>query len=247
MLAPGPFRPGAQSSVAIQPGTYDFTSDALTLAGQLQGIASGWDAFLFDLADLATQPADPTAGFNYGAMLVGVQTGQQLATLPSLDGAMQAATTAGALLSIATSFAPAAAWTNPTAPFVPPDPTQTIVVPTIPIGEYNPTINGSVGGGAAGGPATVSLSNLTRVGSTNFFVGDSFLITVVASGVQQISVDGYFNSVPLPYLLLGSTDSQGDYALSNVMGPDNVGAWLENYYVAGQLIATFSFIVSPAS
>lgn len=246
-MQPGPFRQGTQADVTLTPDVYDFTDDGLFLSAQLQSIASGWDSFILDLGDLANDPPDPTFGFNYGSLLAALSSQQQIASFPSLDSLITASQTGNVLLTIATSFAPAAAWTDPTAPFVPPDPTQTIVVPEIPIGSFNPTINGTVSGGGVASTATVTLSNLTRVGSKNFVVGDSFLITVVAGPDQEISVDGYFNGATLPYLLLASTDSAGQYALSAIMSPENAGAWIENYYVQGQLIVTFSFIVSPAT
>lgn len=245
-LQPGPFLQGSQADVAIPPGNYDFTDDGLALAAQLQAIASGWDSFFLDLGNLAAEPLDPTLGIDDAALIGEIAYEQGIATLPVIDAIVTAISSTDLLFIAATSFAPMAAWTDPTLPFVPPDPTQTIVVPTVPLGDYNPVINANVGGPASGAPPSVTLQNTTRVGSLNFVVGDSFLVNVIGTPGQAVSVDAVFNGVDLGMTQMGTTDSQGNFGLSGVEGPAQVGGWLENWYVGGQLVATFSFIVSPS-
>ena len=245
-LQPGPFLQGSQADVSIPPGNYDFTDDALTLSSQLRAIAVGWDSFLIDLEDLALEPVDPTFGIDDAALIGEIAYEQTLAALPALDTVVAAMNVVDPLLTAAVAFAPAAAWTDPTAPFVPPDPTQTIVVPTVPLGDYDPLITASVGGSPGGSLPSVTLQNTTRVGSANFAVGDTYLVNVVATAGQQVSVDAVFNGVDLGTTGIGTTDSRGNLAISGVQGPDQVGGWLQNWYVAGQLVATFSFIVSPS-
>ena len=245
-LQPGPFLQGSQADVAIPPGNYDFTADALTLGSQLGTIAIGWNSFLTDLEDLAQEPIDPTLGIDEAGLIQELAYEQGIADLPALDAVLTAINTTDLLFIAATSFAPAAAWTDPTLPFVPPDPTQTIVVPTVPIGDYNPLINSTVGGAPGGSLPSVTLQNTTRVGSLNFVVGDSFLVNVVATAGQPVSVDAVFNGADLGKAQMGTTDGQGNLALSGVEGPDQVGGWLENWYVGDLLVSTFSFIVSPS-
>lgn len=245
-LQPGPFLQGSQADVAIPPGNYDFTDDALTLGSQLGTIAIGWDDFLNDLEDLALEPVDPTLGINDAALIQEIAYEQTLAAMPALDAILTEINTTDLLFIAATAFAPAAAWTDPTASFVPPDPTQTIVVPTVPLGDYDPFITSSVSAPPGGSLPSVTLQNTTRVGSPNFVVGDSFLVNVVATAGQQVSVDAIFNGADLGTAGIGTTDSRGNLAISGVEGPDQVGGWLQNWYVAGQLVATFSFIVSPS-
>lgn len=245
-LQPGPFLQGSQADVAIPPGNYDFTDDGLALGSELSAIAVGWDGFLIDLEDLALEPVDPTLGIDEAGLIQELAYEQGIATLPAIDAIVTAINSTDLLFIAATSFAPAAAWTDPTLPFVPPDPTQTIVVPTVPIGDYNPLINSTVGGGPSGSLPSVTLQNTTRVGSLNFVVGDSFLVNVIGTAGQQVSADGTLNGEPLGLTQFGTIDNQGNFAISGTMGPQHEGAWLQNWYVAGQLVSTFSFIVSPS-
>lgn len=245
-LQPGPFLIGIPDGWPFKSGTYDFTDDAEQLGGELSVTADGWGAFIDDLANLAAGPADPTLGIDDALLLQEIANETQLATLPDLEIVFEALDTAGSLLGIALGFAPAAAFVDPTMPFVPPDPNATIVVPTIPLTAYNPTITGVVGGPAGPTLPYVQLSNLTRVGSLNFVVGDSFFVHVNGPPNQPVAVDGVLNGVDFGQNVLGTTDGNGIYSLSGVEGPDAIGSWVENWYVGGVLSQTFSFLVSPS-
>ena len=244
-LQPGPFLMGTQADVTIAPGNYGFTADAEALSGELLGISADWDSFVGDLGILAAGPADPTLGIDDGALLIELANEGSRATLPELTIVIDDLSTADSLLGIAIGFAPTAAWTNPTMPFVPPDPNATIVVPTIPLGDFNPNITGIVGAPPGTATRTVTLQNLTRVGSLAFVVGDTFLATATGNPGDSVSVDGILNGMDFGQNVLGTILPSGVYTLSGVEGPDAVGSWVENWYVGGVLVATFSFIVSP--
>jgi hypothetical protein len=245
-LQPGPFLQGTKADVTVQPGVYDFTDDALNVGSELNGITDGWNPFILDLGNLATEIIDPTLGLDDAVLIQALANQQQIATMPIIDSIVAALDATDTLFIAAIGFAPAAAWSDPTAPFTPPDPTQTLVVPTVPIGEYNPLINGVVGGPVGPQLPSVSLSNVTRVGSIGFTVGDTFLVTVNGTPGQVITADGTLNGVPLGTTTMGTINTQGAWALSGVEGPDAVGAWLQNWYVDGKLVMTFNFIVSPS-
>jgi hypothetical protein len=246
-LQPGPFLQGKQADVAITPGVYDFTDDALVLSGEILAFYHDWDAFMVDLPNLAAGPVDPTMGIHDAVLLPEIANETQLATLPELDTVVTEMSSAFSLLNIAIGFAPAAAWTNPSTPFVPPDPSATILVPTIPLTNFNPSITGVIGGPPGPGSATVALSNLTRVGSLSFTVGDTFLVNVKGPPNQPVAVDGILNGAPFARNTVGTTDAAGNFALSGTEGPAAVGSWIENWYVGGVLVQTFNFIVSPGS
>jgi hypothetical protein len=246
-LQPGPFLQGSQADVAIAPGNYDFTDDAIGLAGQLAQISADWDAFMVDLPILAAGPADPTLGIDDAAILNAIANQEAIASFPSLDAIVAAVDTTDTLLGIAIAFAPAAAWTNPTTAFVPPDPNATILAPTVPIGDYTPNITGIVSGAPSPTLPSITLQNITRVGSLNFVVGDTFLLTVAANPGQVVSGDGIQNGVDLGTAVFGTTMADGTFSLSGVEGPEEVGSWLQNWYLDGQLVQTFSFIVSPGN
>lgn len=246
-LQPGPFLQGTQADVAITPGYYDFTDDALGLSSELGALSADWNAFMVDLPVLAAGPLDPTLGIDDTGLMIELANETNLATLPNLDTAMEAFSVADPLLGIAIAFAPAAAWADPTMAFVPPDPTQTLLVPQIPLGDYNPTITGTVGAISTGIIPTITLQNITRVGSLAFVVGDTFLLNVVAAPGQAVSGDGIFNGVDFGTQEFGTADANGLFVLTGVEGPDDVGSWLQNWYLDGQLVQTFSFIVSPGN
>lgn len=246
-LQRGPFRQGSAADVSTGSGYYDFTYDAIALAGELNATAAGWDPFISDLALLAAGPADPTLGVDDAALAISIAAGQRLATLPNLDAVIDAFNVADPLLAIAIGFAPAAAWSTPTAPFAPADPTQTLLTPTIDQGGYNPSVTGVVGGVSTSARPAVTLQNLTRVGELNFVVGDTYLLNVFGAPGQEVSVDGQHDGVPFPRAVFGTTDPQGNYGVSGIEGPDAIGGWLENWYIGGQLVETFNFIVSPGN
>ncbi|MFZ1009332.1 MAG: hypothetical protein WAN65_20995, partial [Candidatus Sulfotelmatobacter sp.] len=70
---------------------------------------------------------------------------------------------------------------------------------------------------------------------------------VTAAPGQDVSGDGIFNGVDLGTTDFGTTQANGIFMLRGVMAPDAVGSWLQIWYVDGEIVQTFSFIVGPGS
>jgi hypothetical protein len=245
-LQPGPFLQGNVADVAVTGGVYDFTDDAIGLADELNALYHDWDAFMLDLPILAAGPADPTLGIDDVGLIDEIDREATIANFPDIDSLGSALNLGYTLLGAAVTFAPAAAWSTPTSQFSPPDPNATIVVPKIPVSLYTPDVTGLVGQPSTSGGTTISLQNVTRVGQQNFVVGDTALITVQAQPGQQVAWDPIQNGNDRGMAVLGTTGSDGSWKFQGTIGPDQVGQWLENWFVGGKLIATFSFIVVPA-
>jgi hypothetical protein len=106
----------------------------------------------------------------------------------------------------------------------------------------SPLVNGTVSQSAAG--VTVSLSNTTNLSSTNFQVGDSFVLKVSgAKPNQPIGISVTHNGAPSS-TTLGNTDMNGNFSLTGTMSNAELGNWVENYSVGGTVIAQFSFSVT---
>lgn len=90
---------------------------------------------------------------------------------------------------------------------------------------------------------TVTLRNLSR-SSANFYVGDSWQVTIRGEAGKDVSVttshDGYTSSASY-----GQTDASGSFILTGSMAASHVGNWLETWKVGGvQASPTLSFFVS---
>ena len=245
-LQPGPFLQGTPADVSVQPGLYDFTDDALALAGELTAVYHDWDAFMLDLPTLAAGPDDPTLGVADPGLIDEILNETDIANLLVVDELSNFVMIGSVLLGAAVSFAPSAAWSAPSASFNPPDPNAKIVSPLIDVNQYTPNVTGLVGtpGVSAGG--SVQLQNLTRVGQQNFVVGDTALITVVGTPGATVSWDPIQNGQDLGAADLGQTDTLGKWSLQGVIAPESVGSWTESWFIDDVLIVTFSFIVVPA-
>jgi len=244
-LVPGPFDLQTDDAVAINPGVYDFTDDALTLAADVQSNVQGWNDFLADLTIMASDPLDDLTGLDIDALLLAVSYSGSWSDLPNLDTAITNYDDASTMLYTAVSFAPAAAWQDPPAPFVPPGSELNLSVPVVPINAYVPGSSGVVGDQSNFARPTVQLWNFTRVGATNFVEGDTYEIALLGSPGQSVSVGGTFNGAPLTITAMGTLDPLGNLGLQGVMGPDVVGAWHEDWYFDDALVTSFDFIVSP--
>jgi hypothetical protein len=245
-LQPGPFLFGTVADVAVQPGVYDFTDDAIALSDQLTAIYHDWDDFLEDLPYLAEGPVDPTLGIDELGLIDEINSELVIAEFPELNTLADALGLSGTLFGAAYAFAPAAAFTVPTDQFNPPDPSATIVVPKVPVSEYTPDVTGLVGAPTSTGNYTIILSNQTRIGQQNFVVGDTFQVNASGPPNSPVTITGSQNGVDFGTVNVGSTDSNGVFMLSGTEGPDAVGQWIENWSIGGQLVATFQFIVAPS-
>lgn len=246
----GPFALQDQSSVAIPPGTYNFTDDAGDLTNAIGGAAAEMDHLMIDLNVLGAEPADPFPGIDLnGAMdLVGAYANANL--LPEFDSVVLAIADADQGLANAIGFAPAEAWQDPATPFVTPLPAETIAIPVIPPNVIDFSVTGTVGGpSSAPTPPTglkgkgVSLTNLTAFGNPNFKVGDTFQVSATGSPGETVRVDGTQNGNDLGASDMGTIGADGTWSITGQMDVAAVGVWTEYWYVGFQLEATFNFVV----
>jgi hypothetical protein len=243
-LEPGPFSQAPAADVFFPAVAYDFTDDALTLSGELDAIASGWDGFFTDAGNLAAEGADVAIGLDW-VYAVGWLLGQAGALpRPDLDIVDQGFASAAGMLNDAVAFAPAQAWQDPGAPFLPPDSALTLAVPSVPTGAFVPAPNFTVGASGAGATRFVGLYNTTRVGATNFVVGDQFTLLALGNPGDDLTVDANFNGEQLPSSDYGPIDSTQQLFIKGTMAPENVGVWREDWSLSGQLMASFNFVVS---
>jgi len=113
--------------------------------------------------------------------------------------------------------------------------------------------SGGSGGSATGGSASGGSSNpvsggqlsfTTSRGGTSLQVGDSWTITITgATPNQPVAVTGGKNgsTATTP---MGTTDSNGRFALSGQFDASTVGSWYENWTVGGVSSGSFSFTVN---
>jgi hypothetical protein len=246
-LQPGPFHLLADAEVAVEPGSYNFGDDALTMATDVQSNVQGWNDALLDMGDLAADELPDLTGFDADAVIAGIAVASGAAEFPSLDDASDRWFEAAGQLDIAEGFAPEQSWQDPPGPFVPPEGILTVPVPTVPVGAYAPGTSGIIGVGSDNTRPTVEIWNFTRVGAVNFVEGDTFEIALLGQAGQEVSVGGTYNGQPLEVTVMGTLDANGNLGLQGVMGPDVVGPWHEDWYFDGQLIRSFDFLVSPGN
>lgn len=243
-LAPGPFTSGSTANINVESQGYDFTDDAVQLQADLAAIGADWDPVIQWLEAAATDTGDVALGIDLAGLLsVTDETGR--ATRPTLSSTITGSySAADAALNAAIAFAPAQAWTDPGAPYVPPDDQLTLVAPTLPPGTFQQAPIVNVGGYSGGAPVAVTLTNVTRYGSSNFVVGDQFSVVVTGTPGDDVTAQANFNGQDLGVSDWGPINSAGQLFINGTMGPSNVGAWSQQWYVAGRLQASFNFVVS---
>jgi hypothetical protein len=243
---PGPFLLASAADVAVEPGVWDFTEDALTLQGSVQATTAGWDPFIFDLDNLSSDIADVAIGVDLPGILSDLDFISAHLPLSYFDDMLQGFFDSQSLLNTATAFAPAQSWTDPGAAFVPPDSALVLVPPTVAPNAFVPAPNITVGAPPASGAAAVTLYNTTRIGATNFVVGDGFRVFAIGNPGDHLTATGIFNGEQLPVTDYGVIAADNQLNLEGVMGPENVGVWAQQWSVAGELLGSFNFIVSDS-
>jgi len=250
---PGPLILQTQSDLTLPDDNYDFTDYAATNLGDVDSILSSWDSFFLDAGVLLDEPADPWPGIDLNAAQDTLGVYSDTEGLLGVSGMLSALGDADLLLSVAIGFAPPEAWVDPTTAFVPPGAAPTLSIPVIPPGAIDFSVTGTVSTtsapatGAGGGAApTVALTNTTAYGNPNFTVGDSFIVQITGAAGAEVATDGTLNGSPLPYSVVGNIAADGTFSLTGTMDPSVVGVWTENWYVGGQLIQSFDFVVLNA-
>lgn len=240
----GPFIPQPDSSLGFEPGGYDFTDFAGDGMADAQVNFDGFDQTLLIIEALAAEPEDPLAGLGIEDLVLNIASvdlDEGSLGLPAIDNALSIGI---GQYAIASSFAPAAAWADPPAPFVPPDAALQLTTPTVPVNGYYPPATGIVGVNSTTGSPSLDLGNTTRIGQVNFVVGDNFFIAANGKPGDEVTCQAIFNGQPLGLADFGACDSRGLFTLAGTMGPDQVGVWHEDWYIAGQLVISFNFLVT---
>lgn len=102
-------------------------------------------------------------------------------------------------------------------------------------------------------PGSFSFTNTTRGGSSTFYVGDSWQVSIRgASPNQPVWVAGMQNGASPGMTQMGSTDASGNFATTGTMTPDTVGSWVEVWNVGPPSNSTgaepkFAFTVAAAT
>lgn len=246
-LVQGPFLLQDDSAVAITPGVYTFLDDVDNQLGDLTTVPGGWDPYINDLDALSADPVDPTDGIDVLNLLDGTYELNDGILSDTLGGVLTWLDIGDSQLAAAVTFAPAEAWSDPTTPFVPPGDDEVLAAPTVPVGTYNPAAIAPVGSTTIIPGKSIALYNVTRPGSSGFVVGDQFRVAAFGPVGSDVSAYGTLNGEDLGQTDFGQITSNDDLLIDGTMGPDNVGAWREDWYVGGEYVVTLNFIVAPGN
>lgn len=245
-LERGPFVLQPDTRVDVEPGVYDFGKGADQLASDLHGIIAGWDTSLAAIENFATEPIANLLTLDFEGIAGEIAAQSATASLPYLDEIDAGFTAAAESLTTAIAFAPAQSWLDPGGAFVPPDSVLTLAVPKVDPAAYKPAQNFTVGQYTGGKNPALALFNSTRVGTTNFVVGDVFDVVGLGKEGDDVGVLASLNGVELPWVDYGPMDSSGQFFLHGTMAPEHVGSWHEDWYIGGVLVSSFNFLVTPA-
>lgn len=246
-LVPGPFRLQNEDQLGFEPVGYDFTDDAVTAFSAVDDFEALVDPILVDWGLLTADPLDPTPGIDLGVLLGNAGTQADLATLPSIDDVTASLSIGDSQLAAAVAFAPAAAWTDPVQPYVPPDASLQLTAPEIPPGSYNPSSTGIVGTSGVSTIYRVQIFNRTAVGSSNFTVGDTVEVAAFGNPGDDVTVYAQLNGQDLPPNTIGYIDASGELDWTATTPPEAVGGWHEDWWIGGNYVLTYNFIVAPGS
>jgi hypothetical protein len=108
----------------------------------------------------------------------------------------------------------------------------------------NPQPTPQQSSGSGGGRLAFTSSR----GTNALQVGDTWLVSITGANANQPVAasgsmpSGAFNNTPM-----GSTDASGNFSKSGTVGPGDIGAWSESWYVGAFPSGQFSFTVAPAT
>lgn len=270
--AQGPLLLQSSGNVGISTSDYNFAGDVADQLGELDTIPAGWDAFLQDAGILLDQPADPFPDFDVnGAIDLLNAYGDPVAEL-GINALVDALGVADIAFSQAIGYAPAEAWSDPSSPFVPPAPAETIAIPVIPPGALSFSVVGTVaasanatisspplvgvgggttpvGGGVPAGSGTplpgtgAGITNTTAYGSDNYTVGDNWTLSATGGPGEQVYVYSTFNGQDAGGGPVGQIGADRTFTLSGQWGYGDVGVWQKQLYVGSTLVESANFIV----
>lgn len=242
----GPFILQPDSLLIVAPGKYDFTSQAQDLGGELDDAIAALDSFDAVASNHAAEPIENLIALDFDGIAAELEVQQAAVSLPYLDDLDAGFAEAAGQLNGAIAFAPTQAWTDPGGAYVPPDSVLTLKVPTVDPETFKPAQNFQVGQYTGGQNPAIALFNSTRIGSVNFFVGDVYDVVGLGKLGDVVSVRATLNGSLLPDVTFDPMDSSGQFFLHGTMAPEQVGAWHQDWYIDGQLLGSFNFLVAPS-
>ena len=105
----------------------------------------------------------------------------------------------------------------------------------------------------AAGAARLSFQNLTNASTSQFQVGDKWVVSITGAVPNtQVGVSGGMNGA-MSYSVMGSTDGSGNFSKSGQITADQVGTWQETWGVGdptkgpAQSVGFIAFTVNPAA
>jgi hypothetical protein len=242
-LAPGPFVQQQESAVPFIAGVYDFAGEVDVDLSGLDTIGAAIDAELVGMALFAGADETLIIPEDVDGLVNGVLNTAGSTFLPQLASIDGQSALADFQLLQAINFAPAAAWSDPPGPYVPPTP-DLGAAPMISRSDFTAAAGSPIGGAAIGTQsATVQVSNTTRIGQPNFWVGDDFLVTINGAPGADVTLTATFNGESLGTADFGQIPASGIMTLTGTEGPEELGTWHEDWAVDGQLVASFNFLV----
>jgi hypothetical protein len=246
-MQPGPFTMAPSTDVAFNIVNYNFVGEANTDLAGLDAVETGIDLEMAGLVIFAGGNDDPIGDVIDLAItnLAGLDPD---VTVSSLAGMAAASDNFDTALTAGIASAPAAAWAPTTAVFVPPSPVN-IEPPLLSPGVYGGYTdpNPGLGGSSATTGSSIAINNLTRVGSQNFCVGDTVQIVARGRAGADVGYEAIFNGVFFGNTDVGPIPASGVLTFDGTADAWQVGAWTENWWIGGELVATVNFTVLSAS
>jgi hypothetical protein len=247
---PGPLTLQDAANVGIVTKDYDFAGFTNDQLGDVGPTIDGMQAFFDDATLLLDEPEDPYPDLDLNGMHDVLGTYSDPVGILGIADILTSLGIAVVNLSGAVGAAPAEAWQDDPAPFVAPAAVQAIAVPEIPLGFLDVQVPGATGAPPPKLPAPppstpsgVILANLTRVGSGNFWVGDSYEITATGVPGARVTVQSTLNGQDLGSTYIGSIGDDGNFSTGGTEEPDAVGAWQQQWFVGPNNVAAYSFQV----
>jgi hypothetical protein len=247
---PGPFHLQSEVDAAVLPGVYNFQGDLGDLLNGILDAGGSMDTALLGMQLIAFEPSDPFPGFDINGALDAVTTSANASLGTDFETVLLAVADADLGLATAIGYAPIESWTADAAPFVAPVAAEILAIPLIPPGVVDFTITGTVSSGTSGtggpqplpGPG-VSISNLTQLGNPNFRVGDVIGVHATGPVGQDVRVQSQLDGVDIGGQVVGTIGPGGTFDWSAPLGPGQVGAWTQFWYIGYGNVANYSFVV----
>lgn len=247
---PGPLTLQDAAHVGIVTNDYNFAGYTEDQLGEVDPMLNGMQAFFDDATLLLDEPEDPYPDLNLNGMHDVLGTYNEPSVILGIADILTSLGIAAVNLSGAVGAAPAEAWQDDPAPFVAPAPAEIISVPEIPLSFLSIQVTGATGTGlptfkppAPVIASGVILSNLTRLGSGNFWVGDTYQISATGAAGARVVVQSTLNGQDLGSTYVGSIGDDGTFSTTGMEGPDAVGAWQQQWWVGPNNVEAFNFQV----